>query len=98
MSSILIIEDEQSIRRSIEISLQKEGYEVKGAGTIGEAKRIIKGYTPEVVLCDINLPDGNGLDFIKSIRTETNAHLICLTALDRETDMVIGYEAGLMTT
>ena len=94
MNKILIIEDEQSIRRSIELSLQKEGYEVKGVGTIEEANAITKEFTPELFLCDINLPDGSGLDYIKSIRTKTNAHIILLTALDRETDMVMGYDAG----
>lgn len=94
MNKILIIEDEQSIRRSIELSLQKEGYEVKGAGTIEEAENVTKEFIPELLLCDINLPDGSGLDYIKSIRTKTNAHIILLTALDRETDMVMGYDAG----
>lgn len=94
MGRILVLEDELSIRRSIEISLQKEGYEVKTAGTISEAEKVMKDFIPEVLLCDINLPDGNGLDFIKIIRTETNAHFIMLTALDQETDMVMGYEAG----
>ena len=51
-------------------------------------------FTPEMLLCDINLPDGSGLDYIKSIRNKTNAHFIMLTALDQETDMVMGYEAG----
>lgn len=94
MNKILIIEDEQSIRRSIELSLQKEGYEVKGAGTIEEAENVTKEFIPELLLCAINLPDGSGLDYIKSIRTKTNAHIILLTALDRETDMVMGYDAG----
>lgn len=94
MGRILILEDELSIRRSIEISLQKEGYEVKTAGSISEAERIMRVFTPEMLLCDINLPDGSGLDYIKSIRNKTNAHFIMLTALDQETDMVMGYEAG----
>lgn len=94
MRRILIIEDELSIRRSIELSLQKEGYQVKTAGSIAEAESVMKEFAPEMLLCDINLPDGSGLDYIKSIRDKTNAHLIMLTALDQETDMVMGYEAG----
>lgn len=94
MGKILVLEDEMSIRRSIEISLQKEGYEVKAAGSIKEAKAIGDDFTPEMLICDINLPDGSGLEYIKSIRNKTNAHFIMLTALDQETDMVIGYEAG----
>lgn len=94
MGRILILEDELSIRRSIEISLQKEGYQVETAGSIVEAEKVMRTFIPEMVLCDINLPDGCGLDFIKNIRDKTNAHLIILTALDQETDMVMGYEAG----
>lgn len=94
MGKILVLEDEMSIRRSIEISLQKEGYEVKAAGSIKEAEAICDDFTPEMFICDINLPDGSGLEYIKSIRSKTNAHLIMLTALDQETDMVLGYEAG----
>lgn len=94
MGKILVLEDEMSIRRSIEISLQKEGYEVKAAGSIKEAEAICDDFTPEMFICDINLPDGSGLEYIKSIRSKTNVHLIMLTALDQETDMVLGYEAG----
>ena len=94
MGKILIIEDELSIRRRIEISLQKEGYEVKTAGKHKGSREADERIRSEMVLCDINLPDGGGLDYIKSIRKKTDAHLIMLTALDRETDMVMGYEAG----
>lgn len=94
MGKILILEDESSIRKSIEISLQKEGHEVAAAGKISEAEQVMREFSPQVLLCDINLPDGNGLDFIKKIRNKTDAHLIMLTALDQETDMVIGYETG----
>ena len=46
------------------------------------------------MICDINLPDGSGLDFIRQVRQVSQAHIICLTALDQEIDQVIGYEAG----
>lgn len=94
MGKILILEDEMSIRRSLELSLQKEGYEVKAAGGMKEAERICEEFIPEMLICDINLPDGSGLDYVKSIRNKTKAHIIMLTALDQETDMVLGYEAG----
>lgn len=50
--------------------------------------------SPQLIICDINLPDGNGLDFIRWIREKSNVHIICLTALDQELDQVMGYEAG----
>lgn len=94
MGKILILEDEMSIRRSLELSLQKEGYEVKAAGSMKAAEMICEDFIPEMLICDINLPDGSGLDYVKSIRNKTKAHIIMLTALDQETDMVLGYEAG----
>ena len=47
-----------------------------------------------LIICDITLPDGNGLDFVRKIRRESSIHIIFLTALDQEIDQVMGYEAG----
>lgn len=91
---IMIVEDEQNVRRSVEFALGKEGYETAGASTLEGAERLLHSFQPELILCDINLPDGSGLDFISQIRSEMKAHIICLTALDQETDMIVGYEAG----
>ena len=63
MNKILIIEDEQSIRRSIELSLQKEGYEVKGAGTIERGGNYNKRIHSRAVFTISNLPDGSRLDY-----------------------------------
>ena len=94
MKKVMIIEDEQSVRRSIEFALRKEGYETAGTDTLQEADSMLERFQPELILCDLNLPDGNGLEFIRRIRKKTRAYLICLTALDQEADMVMGYEAG----
>ena len=64
------------------------------AGTIRQAEEILKRINPKMVICDINLPDGSGLDLIREIRKSSMAHIICLTAMDTEMDQVIGYEAG----
>ena len=48
-----------------------------------------------MLICDVNLPDGNGTSLISDIRrTNQNMHIICLTALNQEMDQVLGYEAG----
>ena len=49
---------------------------------------------PDIFICDINLPDGNGLDMVAYVRERKNCHIICLTALEQETDYVMGYNAG----
>ena len=94
MSGILLIEDEESVSRGIEFTLKKEGYQVETAGTIQNAMELLKNWTPQMVICDVNLPDGSGLDLIRQIRKKSMVHIICLTALDTEMDQVIGYEAG----
>lgn len=94
MAAILLLEDEESVNRGIEFTLSKEGYEVYSAETIRGAARILEDQPIDLCICDINLPDGNGLDFIRGIRKKSDMHIICLTALDEEVDQVMGYEAG----
>lgn len=94
MADILLIEDEESVNRGIEFTLTKEGYKVDTAGTIHEAEILLKQENPEMIICDVNLPDGSGLDLICRIRKKSMAHVICLTAMDTEIDQVMGYEAG----
>ena len=94
MTDILLVEDEESVNRGIEFTLTKEGYQVKTAGTIREAEIVLEEDHPRMVICDLNLPDGSGLDLIRRIRQKSMAHIICLTALDTEMDQVMGYEAG----
>ena len=92
--NILVLEDEASVNRGITFSLEKVGYEVFSCATISEAKRLVKEQLIEILICDINLPDGNGLEFISWVRSRKNIYIICLTALDQEIDQVLGYEAG----
>ena len=60
MAEILLVEDEESVNRGIEFTLTKEGYHVETAGTIHEAEEILKRMSPQMVICDVNLPDGRG--------------------------------------
>lgn len=94
MASILVLEDEDSVNRGIEFSLSREGYEVSSAKCIQEGWELFLAHPFEMIICDINLPDGNGLDFIRKVREKSNVYIICLTALDQEFDQVMGYEAG----
>lgn len=94
MANILIVEDENSVNRGIEFTLKKEGYIIYAAKKIKEAKAIFEKETIDMIICDINLPDGSGLDFIKYIRRFTDIPVIFLTALDQEMDQIMGYEAG----
>lgn len=94
MSQILLLEDDESINRGIAFTLKKEGYQVVSCNTITEAERAFYKETFQLIICDITLPDGNGLDFVRKVRRESSIHIIFLTALDQEIDQVMGYEAG----
>ncbi|MDF2869394.1 MAG: DNA-binding response regulator [Anaerocolumna sp.] len=94
MNRVLILEDEDSVNRSIAFLLEKEGYEVYSCYSLGEARGLFQKIEPQLIICDITLPDGSGLMFIREVRKVSQVHIICLTAMDREADQVIGYEAG----
>ncbi|MCI9137266.1 MAG: response regulator transcription factor [Lachnospiraceae bacterium] len=94
MAQILLLEDDESINRGIAFQLEKEGYDVTACRTVAEAETAFHRKNFQLMICDVGLPDGNGLDFVKKIREESSLHIIFLTALDQEIDQVMGYEAG----
>jgi two-component system response regulator AtoC len=67
MSSILIIDDEAALVNSLSFALRGEGYEVAGAGTVAEALRVTERPPPSVVLLDLRLPDGSGLEVLEKL-------------------------------
>lgn len=94
MKQILLLEDDENLNRGISLKLGKEGYQVFSAYTIGEAEAIFGSEQIDLVISDITLPDGNGLDFGKMVREQSDALLIYLTAMDQEIDIVNGYDTG----
>lgn len=94
MNSILLLEDEENLNRGISLKLEKEGYQVFSACGVSEGMRLFQENAIDLIICDITLDDGNGLDFCREIRTISQVHFIFLTALDQEMDVVLGYEAG----
>ena len=94
MPSVLVVEDDENLNRGITFSLKKSGYEVFSAESVKKAKRLASDNNVDVTICDVNLPDENGLEFVRWMRCNYNTYIICLTALDQEMDQVMGYEAG----
>ena len=97
MPDILVVEDDENLNRGITFSLKKSGYEVFSAESVKKAKRIAIDHNVDVTICDVNLPDGNGLEFVRWMRCNYNTYIICLTALDQEMDQVMGYEGMTRT-
>ena len=81
MSKILVVDDEVQIRTLLSRMLELEGYEVCQAGDCRTALKQLEFQSPDVVLCDVFLPDGNGVDLVSSVKkTALNVEIILLTA------------------
>lgn len=94
MGNILLLEDDKSLNRGISFKLKKEGYRVYTAFNIQEAKQVFENNKIDLIISDVGLPDGSGLDFCEEIRKISSVHIIMLTALDQEIDIVTGYDIG----
>lgn len=91
---ILLIEDNVQILRGNERILQRRGYETMTAMTISEARERMAEKTPSVIVLDIMLPDGSGLDFMRDLRKTSNIPILLLTGLTTPQDIVRGLEDG----
>ncbi len=92
MNAILIVDDEPAIRESLAFALKRDGFTVAEAASLREAQQRIEG--ADLVVLDLVLPDGNGLDFLRSLRARSDVPVIVLTSRDEETDRVVGLEMG----
>jgi DNA-binding NtrC family response regulator len=79
--TILVIDDEQALRKLLSRLISLEGYNVLQAGSLEEARKILHKEAIPVILCDVRLPDGNGVDFTKEIVAKyPGAQIILMTA------------------
>ena len=91
---ILIVDDDQLMRRSLAFNLEQAGYDVKSAARAEDALDILRGADFDLVLLDIGLPGMDGLDTVRIIKDEFGLPVIFLTARRRELDEVVGLEMG----
>ncbi len=88
---ILIVEDDRALNNGIALSFGSE--QTVSAYTLKEARALLDGAV-DLVILDINLPDGSGLDFCREVRRTSRVPIIFLTANDMEIDIVTGLETG----
>nr|WP_306291117.1 response regulator transcription factor [Lactonifactor longoviformis] len=88
------MEDDKNLNRGITMRLEKEGYHVLSAFGVSQAEELMEQNMVQLIISDITLEDGNGIDFCCRLRKTSGVHLIFLTALDQEMDIVNGYDAG----
>ena len=92
---ILIVEDDRALAVGLCRALQSDEIGTDSCATLKEADRCLKERTEyTLILLDVNLPDGNGLDFLQKIKKEYGISVIVLTANDMEIDIVTGLELG----
>lgn len=92
---ILIVEDDRALAAGLCRALQSEEIEASNCGTVKEATRLLQSAARfDLVLLDVNLPDGNGFDFLRKIKKEYGMAVVLLTANDMEIDIVTGLELG----
>jgi len=94
MKKILIIEDELSLSNGVAIALKNSEFTIIQARDLNSARMEIQKTTYDLIILDINLPDGSGLDFLKELRKFSAIPVIMLTAKDMETDVITGFEFG----
>ena len=93
--SILICDDDAAIRTVVTQALRRAGHRVTAAASLGDLKREMRGTMPDVVVTDVVLPDGNGLDVLKQWRThKVSFPVLILTARGDWQDKVNGLKAG----
>ena len=90
----LVLEDEREIRQFVRSSLESEGWLVIEAGTLKQGLIEAGTRRPDLVIADLGLPDGDGIDFIRALRTWSAVPIIVLSARSQEADKVAALDAG----
>ena len=93
MPRILIVDDEKSIRDALQFACEQASFSVILAGSVSEARSLLRD-PADLLILDIGLPDGNGLDFLRELRRTGSLPVLLLTARGEELDRVLGFELG----
>lgn len=92
--AVLVVEDEKQIRRFVRASLEEEGCRVFEAGTLASGLVEAGERKPDLIMLDLGLPDGNGVDFIRDLRGWSDMPILVLSARSNEKDKVQALDAG----
>ena len=94
MAKILIVDDETNIVELEKLYLRREGYQVESAGNACDALALSSSFNPDLIILDIMLPDRDGLEVCKQIRTNNNVPILMLSARREDVDRIVGLELG----
>jgi DNA-binding response OmpR family regulator len=91
---VLVVEDAPEFTRVVSTVLGNEGHRVRAAATVADALIELDEGNPDVVILDLGLPDGDGLDLCRLIRERSNAYVLVLTGRDDEVNKLLGFRMG----
>lgn len=91
---ILIVEDDMALSKGMVLALRNDEYEFSQAYTLSSAKEMMKVTELDLIILDVNLPDGNGFEYLAEVREKSVVPIIMVTANDMEIDVVTGLEMG----
>lgn len=94
MKTILLIEDDRDLNAGLTYDLKMEQYNVFSAFTLAEGQSILDSGTPDLILLDGNLPDGDGFDFCRTVKSKHDIPVIFLTARDMDQEEMQGFDCG----
>ena len=93
-STVLVVDDEQTVRDTVALRLEQDGHRVVTAADGAEALRQFRAERPDLILLDLMLPELSGIEITRIIRAESDVPILMLTARDSEIDKVVGLELG----
>lgn len=91
---IMLLDDHEPSRRMMQLMLQQLGHRVIASGSVKEAINLLKTFVFDLLICDVNLPDGSGLDVLRHLPEGVKAHAIVLSGYDGDDDIRKSLEAG----
>ena len=95
MKRILLLEDDAALGQGIRFALENNSIQVELCTALSQAQSILSSENFDLLILDVNLPDGSGLDLLRDVRRcHSSVPVILLTANDLETDIVVGLESG----
>lgn len=94
MKTILLVEDDDTLRKTLAYNLSKDGYQVIQSGDGAEALSLARDKAPDLIVLDVMLPSLDGLTVCRILRSESQVPIIMLTARGSEVDRIVGFEIG----
>ncbi|MEZ0206016.1 response regulator [Ideonella sp.] len=92
--SVLVVEDDREIRAMLQAALRVEGFDVRSAVSVSEAAALVRHALPDVVLLDLGLPDGDGIELVRLVRQHHALPILVITARHQEAEKVRLLDAG----